>query len=139
MQCDKCNSDNTQRLEIVYEGGTSEINTKSNTTGLGFGGVLGVGGARTTTSGTSQTALGMKATPPMKKSYKWAVISVAVGAAFASTGMADKLTFGVPLIAAGAYFIYAAFTYNKDKWPPLYKYWQECWLCHKCGNIYHHP
>jgi hypothetical protein len=137
MQCDKCSSDNTQRLEVVFENGTSNINTKSHSAGAGIGGTFGIGGVTTKTTGTSQTVLGKKAAPPLKKTYKWAVISIIVGWLFLSNG-GDTLVFGGALIAAGAYFIYAAATYNKNEWPALYKHWQECWLCHKCGNIYHH-
>ena len=137
MQCDKCDSDNTQRLEVVFENGTSNINTRSHSAGAGIGGGFGIGGVTTKTSGTSQTVLGEKAAPPMKKPYKWAIISIFVGLLFLS-GSGGAMVFGGLLIAAGAYFIYAASVYNKNEWPPLFKHWQECWLCHKCGSIYHH-
>ena len=138
MQCDKCNSDNTQRLEVVFENGTSNINTRSHSAGAGIGGSFGVGGVTTKTSGVSQTMQGEKAAPPSKKPFKWAVISIIAGWLFLS-GSGGMLAIGALLIATGAYFIYAAFNYNKNDWPPLYKYWQECWLCNKCGTIYHHP
>lgn len=136
MKCEKCNSDNTQRLQVVFESGTSAINTHSNTVGAGFGGAFGIGGATTKTTGTSQTVLGGKAAPPLKKPYKWAVISLLVGFVFF---IADGKVLGGILMAAGAIFVYAAATYNKNQWPSLYKHWQDCWLCHKCGHIYHHP
>lgn len=137
MNCEKCGSDNVQRLEVVFDGGTSQINTNSRTGGVGLGrGGLSVGGANTKTTGTSQTTLGAKAAPPAKKPYKWAIISLIVGYLFCHGGV-GSIVFGVLLIAAGGYFIYAAVTYNKNQWPALYKHWQECWLCHKCGSIYH--
>lgn len=137
MQCDKCGSDNTQRLEVVFENGTSNINTQSHSAGVGIGGSLGIGGITTKTTGTSQTTLGVKASPPQKKSYKWPIISIVFGLIAWSAGDGAAV-WGVVLIAAGAYFTYTAAMYNKNKWPGLYKHWQECWLCHKCGNIYHH-
>lgn len=137
MQCDKCHSENTQRLEVVFENGTSNINTQSHSAGAGFGGSFGVGGVTTKTSGTSQTVLGKKAAPPAKKSYIGGVVGIIIGWLFFSGG-GWALAFGILLVLAGIYFIYAAVTYNKNEWPPLYKHWQECWLCHKCGNIYHH-
>lgn len=139
MQCDKCGSDNTQRLEVVFENGTSNINTRSHSAGVGVGGTFGVGGVTTKTTGTSQTTLGGKAAPPPKKSYKWAIISILFGLIFwNANGDMSAMILGGLLMAAGAYFIYVAASYNKNKWPILYRYWQESWLCHKCGNIYHH-
>jgi len=138
MQCDKCGSDNTQRLEVVFQNGTSNINTASHSAGVGLGGgALGIGGVTTKTTGTSQTMMGEKATPPSKKSYKWAMISIVFGWIFLNLDGPGGVVFGGALIIGGAYFIYNAFTYNKKEWPTLYKNWQECWLCHKCGNIYH--
>lgn len=138
MQCDKCNSDNTQRLEVVFENGTQNINTQSHSAGAGIGGSFGIGGVTTKTSGTSQTVLGEKAAPPVKKSYKWPIVTIIAGWFFLS-GNAAMVTIGALIIITGGYFVYAAAKYNKVTWPPMYKYWQECWLCHKCGNIYHHP
>lgn len=71
MQCPKCSSDNTQRLEVIYESGTQQIRIVSNTVGGGgaYGGGPFGGGAVTSTSGTQQTASAQKASPPGKKSY----------------------------------------------------------------------
>lgn len=138
MQCTKCNSDNTQRLEVVYENGTQNINTQSHSAGAGIGGSFGIGGVTTKTSGTSQTVLGERAAPPMKKSYKWPVISMIVGYFLLSSG-GGILAVGALLIATGGYFAYVAAKYNKSDWPALYQHWQECWLCNKCGTIYHQP
>lgn len=137
MQCDKCNSDNTQRLEVVFEGGTSIINTRSHSAGVGIGGDFGVGGITTRTSGTSQTVTGGKAAPPAKKTYAWAIINIFLAWFFYGFGV-PGLIIGVLLFVLAIYLYRTAANYNKNIWPPLYKYWQECWLCHKCGNIYHH-
>jgi hypothetical protein len=134
MQCTKCNSDNTQRLEVVYEHGTQNINTHSHSAGAGIGGSFGVGGVTTRTSGVSQTMAGEKAAPPMRKSYKWPIIGLLL-----STALLENIMLGGPLLLISAYFWYKAFTYNKTEWPHLYQHWQESWLCLKCGNIYHQP
>jgi hypothetical protein len=134
MQCTKCNSDNTQRLEVVYENGTQNINTRSHSAGAGIGGSFGVGGVTTKTSGVSQSMVGEKASPPNQKSYKWSIIGAIAGILFLGTPL-----FGGPLLLISAYFLYVAFNYNKSEWPPLYQHWQECWLCNKCGTIYHQP
>jgi hypothetical protein len=97
---------------------------------------LGIGGFKTETSGTQQTVLGAKAAPPAKKRYKWAIILLILGSlALGLTGLGNK-TIGALLIACGGILCYLAFAFNKSTWPGLYKYWQQSWLCHKCGNVF---
>lgn len=68
LACPSCKSDNTQRLAVIYEGGLSDINTKSKGTAIGFGrGGIGVGVGGSKTTGTSQTAASQRAAPPQKK------------------------------------------------------------------------
>lgn len=137
MQCEKCGSENTQRLEVAFEGGTQSITAKSHTAGVGsISGALGLSGSVTKTSGTSQSALAKKAAPPIKKSFIWPVIGVFVGV-LCLGGSATATMFGLLLMAAGGYFGYTAFQFNTQQWPSMYNYWLESWLCHKCGHIYH--
>src|ERR1700710_2335114 len=121
MRCTKCDSDNTQRLEVVYKSGTSAINTKSHSIGLGLSDGLGLGGIATKTRGTSQTALGEQASPPQKKGYKWAGISVFFGL----IAMGPSKVWGILLVGGGAWFIYQAYQHNTTIWPELYKRWKE--------------
>ena len=122
----------------MYDNGTQNISTTSHSAGAGIGGTFGVGGVRTSTSGTSQSTLANKAAPPAKHSLKWAIISIVIGL-FCLGGSAGVIFFGVLLMAAGGYFAYTAFQFNSSNWPQLYQYWKESWLCNKCGTIYHHP
>jgi hypothetical protein len=139
MQCTKCNSENTQRLEVVFEHGTQNISTTSHSAGAGIGGSFGIGGVRTSTSGTSQSTLAGKASPPAKKSLKAGVILVIIGLVLLNANSVGMKIFGLFGIAGGGYLIYSAVTYNSNVWPGLYKYWRESWLCNKCGTIYHQP
>ena len=76
MQCGKCSSDNTQLLQMAYEGGTQDIQTKSKTTGIGIAkGGLGIGRASTSTSGTSQSLLATRVAPPKKRTYLYSLIT----------------------------------------------------------------
>jgi hypothetical protein len=138
MECNKCGSDNTQRLEVIFDGGTQNINTKSKTAGAGFGGAFGIGGAVTKTNGTSQSVLALKASPPAKKSLKWPVIGLIVSLLFFANG-ASSIVVGLAIMASSGYFGYKAIQFNTGEWPGLYKHWVDCWMCHKCGLIYHHP
>jgi len=76
MKCPKCESENTQRLEVAFHSGTQNISTTSNSAGVGIGsgGRVGFGGGVTKTSGQSQSILAQQASPPAKLSYKWPVI-----------------------------------------------------------------
>lgn len=100
MQCTQCNSDNVQRLAVIYEGGTQKINTRSRTVGsgvgFGSGGLgLGLGSASTTTTGQSQSVLAKKAAPPQKKSYILPVALIIAG----------LLGFGVELLPGLIVFV----------------------------------
>lgn len=56
--CPKCQNEHVQKISIIVEQGTTEINTESSSAGVGvgFGGVA-VGGGKTVTSGTAQSQL----------------------------------------------------------------------------------
>ncbi|BBI99297.1 hypothetical protein FGKAn22_09900 [Ferrigenium kumadai] len=137
MQCPKCNSENTQRLEVVFHGGTQEINTTGTTVGGAHGGAFGIGGAVTKTKGQSQSILAQKSAPPSKKSFKAAVILFVIGILMLG-GQGATAFLGFLLIAAGAYLGYKNFQFNSKEWPSLYQQWLDSWLCHKCGTTYHH-
>lgn len=140
MQCTQCNSDNVQKLSVVYQSGTSQINTTSRTfgSGVGFGGgggLFGVGSASTKTTGQSQSHLAAIASPPKKKGYMipYVIIVLSIIAV-----MAKIITGGVFILplALAVFLIYRAFSYNKNQWPPKYQEWSKSWHCNKCGAIY---
>jgi hypothetical protein len=134
MECNKCNSANTQKLQVVYESGTSNVNSKSNTTGVGIGGgSIGVGIADTKTKGTVQTMLAKKVAPPLEKTHGWATFSLLIGLWLCYCSVYSLASI---IILPSIYFIYTATMHNQKIFPLLYKEWQESWYCNKCGNIY---
>lgn len=144
MKCPKCESENTQRLEVAFNNGTQNISTTSNSAGVGIGsgGKIGFGGGVTKTSGQSQSVLAQQAAPPVKKSYKWPAIGAFFGILGGLSGLGDMSTVvtGLAILGVGAfsgYVCYSRFQFNSQEWPKLYQHWSESWLCHKCGGIYH--
>ena len=134
MQCPQCNSENTQRLRVVYEGGTNAIQTTSRSMGAGVGSGFLSGGGVTTTSGVSQSGLAANATPPAKKRYAKPFLAAAflTGAAAHS----PDVVLMWPLAAIPVVVLWKRFAYNRDQWPRLFTAWDASWMCHKCGHMY---
>jgi hypothetical protein len=140
MQCGKCSSDNTQLLQMAYEGGTQDIQTKSKTTGIGIAkGGLGIGRASTSTSGTSQSLLATRVAPPKKRTYLYSLITGFLAWIILSATTVSSMWFyiSIAVMALCCYLIYSAFMFNKNVWPGQFKHWQKGWVCLKCGHIYY--
>ena len=138
MKCTHCGSENTQRLEVIYENGTQNINTSSTTVGGAHSSQFAFGAAQTTTSGTSQSMMASKSAPPAQKEMLIFMGMIVIGLLCFYGGF-GFIVFGLMLISGGIYGIYSAVKYNADVWPVLHKNWKESWACNKCGNFYHQP
>lgn len=142
MICKKCNSDNTQKLSLIYENGTSNISTNSKTVGAGLGQGFVVGAASTNTSGTSQSILAQRASPPKKNSYLLACLIIIVGLIFLSNvhefSVTDSILafIGVFLFGFGIKVFRVNYRYNSNSFPKKYLEWTKSWHCNKCGDIY---
>lgn len=138
MQCTTCNSDNVQKLSVVYEQGTQNIKTTGRTRGggVGFGGGglgAGLGLARTTTKGTSQSIAAQKAAPPEKKKIAIPIMLI-IGGLIAMGAI--HMIVGLIMLAIGGFLFWKFSQYNKQNYPPLYSEWQNSWLCNKCGAVF---
>jgi len=137
MKCNKCKSSNVQKFQVIHEQGTSNINLDSNTVGggVGFGGGLrgGLGLGRTGTSGTSQTLLAKKTSPPTDLRIIISAIIITILLFFYF--YVGKILFVVCCILFGMLWLYSFITfgeqYNKDM-----SDWSKSWYCNKCGNSY---
>jgi hypothetical protein len=138
MQCSKCGSDHTQRLQVAYDGGTQDISATSHTAGVGsISGSLGLGGSVTKTSGVSRSVLAQKAAPPEKRKLMAVLVVTFIGF-LCLQGTIGVMLFGLALMAFGGYGLYNSIKFNSKHWPGLYQRWLESWMCHKCGHTYHH-
>jgi hypothetical protein len=138
MICSKCGSDETQRLEVVYENGTQNINTHSTSIGVtSFGSGVGLGSASTSTSGKSQSLAAQRGAPPGKKSLKGSIATLIFGLICLFYFGGDVgLAFGIIFLVIGGVVFWIKYSYNLNKWPPLYDKWQSSWYCNKCGFIF---
>ena len=76
MECSVCQSTNLVKVSLAYEQGLSEYKGRSRSHGLSLGtGGLGLWGGRAKTTGTFQTRLSARLSPPTKwsywKTFKW--------------------------------------------------------------------
>lgn len=137
MQCPACQSDNTQKLSLVYEQGTQNIRTTGRTYGggggIGRGGLGGgFGSATTTTTGKQQTIAAQKAAPPDKKKIILPIIIIAVGIFL----FFQMFPLGLLVTAGGGFLFWKFYRYNSDTFPPLYAQWEKSWVCNKCGTVF---
>jgi hypothetical protein len=138
MKCTRCESDNVQRFEVIYETGTSQISTSSKTVGGGHGGQLGVGGAYTTTSGTSTTMIASKASPPEKKDLFIYIVLCLIGllVIFNAKFFSGIFFLGLIMLAIFGLIVNANFKYNEQVFPGEYENWRHMWNCNKCGHTF---
>lgn len=143
MICKNCNSENTQKLSLIYEHGTNNISTSSKTVGIGIGsGGLGVGSASTSTAGISQSILAHKVSPPKKNSYFLAGFVMLLGAILLCNvngfSVKDSIfgLIGIFFFGFGIKIFRVNYRYNSKAFPKKYFEWTKTWHCNKCGNMY---
>jgi hypothetical protein len=145
MNCAQCQSENTQRIELIYEQGTSEIHTRSSSIGsaVSFGGGFSVGSGVTTTRGTQQSRLAKKMAPPGRAPTILALIAALIlgGLAFLAANTPGTLaTFICVACFLGAAICIAYSVYwEKSVREPKLDGWRKTWHCNRCGAVYYEP
>lgn len=159
MNCPTCPSDQTQPLSVIFEAGTSIVESKVSGGGVAFTGdglapVLGTGSSK----GVQQTALAAKASPPARQPVGQFVLFALFGSPvlavvlclgsivilalldLPSSGIAGSIP---EIVAVGSWLVLTVigisnavlgYRYNRNEWPILYETWQGQWLCHRCGS-----
>lgn len=139
--CQSCGSADVARLQVIWEGGTSNIDTRTRSSGIGIGigtgGLgIGVGGGGGRTKGVAQTLAGQRAAPPARKgmSLKFALVAILVGPMLLAAMLGEwAAVLVLPLLLGyGIYCIY----WNNTTWPRLYQAWQSRWMCRACGVVF---
>ncbi len=124
MKCPNCDSDYTQRLEVIYHGGTQQYSGTGRVQG---GGTVGV-------HGVSQTALAQAAAPPAKRGLFGPILAVAAGLGVASSVSGFGPLLGWAIAAIATFLLVTRWFYNRMSWPGDYKLWLEGWGCLQCGR-----
>jgi hypothetical protein len=138
-----CGSADTQRFQVIYEGGTQQIDTRSRTGGIGFGiGGLGIGAAKTQTKGTQQSISGKRAAPPERKRMTLKTVMFCLLGITAATASfmdaSDAVGMGVFYLGVIALIAYGVhiWKWNREVWPAIYQTWQRTWACTRCGCVW---
>jgi hypothetical protein len=151
MECSFCHSTNLVKVSLAYEQGLSELQSRSRlgglslaTSGLGFWS----GEARTT--GTVQTRLSARLSPPTKMSYwktaLWWLLGLLalwfVGIALMPENAHKAKEFGqafawVADAYAGALVLLWCFIwrYNHRVFPIQHRRWDHSFMCRRCGKM----
>ncbi len=136
MNCPKCNSENVQRLSVIYQSGTHKINTSSTTVGGGYFSGPGIGIGSTATSGKQQSIIAKKAAPPSKRSYLPLLLLVPGFLIFRYSDGGLNALIGFILMLASVAWVYFAYRYNSGEWREKQSIWEASWHCNRCGEIY---
>ena len=137
MKCDKCGSEHTQRLEVLYEQGLSNTQSKSRGIGVGVaGGGIGIGAMGMKSDSSSISVFAQKAAPPNKASYKIQIIMLVLSYFILAGNPMFQIWFfiGLGLLITGAVLTIGAFRYNSRIYPELMRKWRDTWVCNQCGH-----
>ncbi len=134
--CQSCQSDNIQKLSLVYEGGLTQLDGKQSGVGVGIGaGGLGFGLGSSKLKGVNQSMLSKRAAPPAKKRMIRNAIFYGVGVWFVWNFIPGNLGMVLILALGGGLHVFLNYKYNRDKFPMLFGEWDLSYLCQKCGVI----
>lgn len=139
-RCPTCRADNTQRLQIVHEGGLQTTTSTGVVAGIGYAGIGGEAVGGIGTRGVQQSVLSEKTSPPKKRDgtaigfvalvsfvgLVWALQAASVGWIFTALI--------VGLLSLG--WLISILNYNGRTWPALYDNWSRTFICLRCGNTF---
>ena len=151
LSCPKCGSEHTQNISIIYESGTSDISSTSlHAGGFASNGKFVPGLGTSIDSGTQQTSLAKRLSPPEKQSVFpvlgcGCLISIVLAfiGSFAIVAMLKMDDGGIPFLIILTILAICVISmavknnkFNTEEWPTLHEKWSKQYFCHKCGNIF---
>lgn len=154
LKCKKCGSEQVQSLKLIFEMGTSEVNTvmSESLTKPTFGtelvssifGDKSALASRTTnltkTTGLSQTTAAKLAAPPQKQNLAVPGLLFVIGVlCLLAAGAAKSLWpvgVGSGLVGLSIWAAVKIDRWNRDVWPMRQEDWLRSFRCLKCGNTF---
>jgi hypothetical protein len=149
MECAVCQSTNLVKASLAYEQGLSAYKGRSRSHGLSLGtGGLGLWGGRAKTTGTFQTRLSARLSPPTKwsywKAFKWWLpgfiilwfVGIAVQEnAHNATEISRLFGWAMDVYATALVGLWCLiWRYNQRVFPAQYTRWDRSFMCRRCGN-----
>lgn len=161
LSCPKCGSEKAQKISLIYEAGTSDYSSTSVHSGFltsADGNFSGLG--TSLNSGTNQTKLAKRFTPPRKKAcvaagcgclaciilpvlFTFIVIILLTILGVNCTYPYDEIViFGTPCILFLLILIISigllrkSMKFDNEEYPILKKEWEKQFFCHKCGHVF---
>ena len=141
FSCPICKSEETQKLSLIFEAGTSNVALGSIGADIGTG-HIGVAG----TAGTIQSNLAKRYAPPERKSggknvlsalILWMPFCIFVVAAFGA-GMPEFIMIFLGTVALSVILIRGAVYHNTNVYPFQLAEWNKKMVCLRCGNVFEH-
>ena len=144
ISCATCQSENVQKLSLVYQNGLSDLSGTQTAVGIGIGrGGLGVGSGRSKIKGTQQSSLSQKASPPFKKRViRNAFIHLAITFLVVPMIMVSLFNNTAASISVVIYAVFAichtikSIKFNLSEYPSLYNTWNQQFMCLTCGVLF---
>jgi hypothetical protein len=158
MTCPNCSSDQIQRISAIYEAGTSVVETTTTGGGVAFSkdGMAPILAASSST-GTQQTKLAARATPPARRPVGKAIVAAIVASPILAVVLTLATGFACGLVGASGETIGAVtgivswgalatfsvgfvamavvdYKFNREEWPVLREEWERKWFCHRCAT-----
>jgi hypothetical protein len=145
MICPNCQSDNVTKFSVVYESGTSTINTRTTGGSTSYNWTnpsLSSSSSSSKTTGIQQTAAAEKCAPPKQKRVFGLVVFAIIVSLF-SYEQFNNGNYGVFfilffIVLGLGYLGYSNYKFNEGEFPKIYQIWQKSWLCNKCGTTFQH-
>jgi hypothetical protein len=151
MQCTVCQSTNLVKISLAYEQGLSDYNGRSRSRGLSLGtGGMGLWGGSAKTTGTFQTRLSARLSPPTKMSYRkttvwwflgflalWFIaIALMPGNAHNAKEFSRECAWVGDAYGAALVLLWCfIWRYNHRVFPVQHRRWDRSFMCRRCGNV----
>lgn len=153
FRCAYCQSDDVKVLPLVVADGTSKIDTRTLTVGVGYAsGHIGVGGARSTTTGEQRTQLAKLVSKPQRERQRAGLAQVRESTVLFLVAIlcvvAVAIAFQTFVVVYGGLpasaFLWAWKRIGEtpavslvpiDTYPAILEQWQRSFLCMRCMRV----